>query len=204
LESSGFLCLFIGQGFSPAESPLSPPFHPHSSMSDGRWVQVGCSRFSRCGHLFIDLPFHPQDGSWARRLTQSPELGARAFHFRVLNRARRPPPARPDCCCAAVRRVGIELGRAGLQVRVTSLALSVARWVHNSTVATFPEAPLQCRTARFPGSGLKPWPLFHRPSQLGGVLSAGSHTPRLPRFAHSLVPLPRRLCASSVSDRRAA
>jgi hypothetical protein len=25
---------FGGQGFSPAESPLSPPFHPHSSMSD--------------------------------------------------------------------------------------------------------------------------------------------------------------------------
>jgi hypothetical protein len=38
--------------------------------------------------------------------------------------------------------VGIELGRAGLQVEVTSLALSVAGWVHNSTVATFPEAPL--------------------------------------------------------------
>jgi hypothetical protein len=51
---------------------------------------------------------------------------------------------------------------------------------------------------------LKPWPFFHGPSQLGWGLSAGSHTPQLPRFAHSLVPLPRRLCASSVSDRRAA
>ena len=51
---------------------------------------------------------------------------------------------------------------------------------------------------------MKPWPFFPGPSQLGGGLSAGSHTPRLPRFAHSLVPLPHRLCASSVSDRRAA
>src|SRR5208282_335531 len=29
---------------------------------------------------------------------------------------------------------------------------------------TFPEAPLKCRTARFPGSGLKPWHIFHGPS----------------------------------------
>src|ERR1039458_8702339 len=41
--------------FSPAESPLSPPFHPHSSRSDFRSVQVGCSRFSRRCHLIIDL-----------------------------------------------------------------------------------------------------------------------------------------------------
>jgi hypothetical protein len=38
--------------------------------------------------------------------------------------------------------------------RVTSLALSVARWVHNSAMATFSEAP---RTAGFPRSGLKSW-----------------------------------------------
>src|SRR5215813_10898070 len=30
---------------------------------------------------------------------------------------------------------------------------------------TFPEAPLKCRTARFPGSGFKPWPIFRGPSQ---------------------------------------
>jgi len=42
--------------FLPAESPLSPPFHPHSSRSAlVRSVQVGCSRFSRCCHLIIDL-----------------------------------------------------------------------------------------------------------------------------------------------------
>jgi hypothetical protein len=38
--------------------------------------------------------------------------------------------------------VGIELGRANCRWRVTSPALSVAGWVHSSTVATFPEAPL--------------------------------------------------------------
>ena len=42
--------------FFPAESPLSPPFHPHSSLSALlRSVQVGCSRFSRCCHLIVDL-----------------------------------------------------------------------------------------------------------------------------------------------------
>src|SRR2546430_8759987 len=40
---------------------LSPPFHPHSSMSEFfRSVQVGCSRFSRCCHLIVDLPSHPR------------------------------------------------------------------------------------------------------------------------------------------------
>jgi hypothetical protein len=38
--------------------------------------------------------------------------------------------------------VGIELGCASLRQRVSTLALSVARWVHNSTVTTFSEAPL--------------------------------------------------------------
>jgi hypothetical protein len=46
------------------------------SMSVYRSVQVGCSRFSRCCHLIIDLPFHLDDGSWARQLTQSPKPGA--------------------------------------------------------------------------------------------------------------------------------
>src|SRR5260370_355630 len=38
--------------------------------------------------------------------------------------------------------VGIELGRVCVRRRVTSLALSVARWGHDSAVATFSEAPL--------------------------------------------------------------
>jgi hypothetical protein len=38
--------------------------------------------------------------------------------------------------------IGIELGRVCFRQRVTNLALSVARWVHNSAMATFSEAPL--------------------------------------------------------------
>ena len=38
-----------------AKPPLSPPFHPHSYVSDVRSVQVGCSRFSRRCHLVIVL-----------------------------------------------------------------------------------------------------------------------------------------------------
>ena len=58
-----------------------------------------------------------------------------------------------------------------------------------------------CRISRvrFEALAFLPWAF---PAWRG--LSAGSHTSRLPWFAHSLVPLPRRLCASSVSDRRAA
>ena len=49
-----------------------------------RSVQVGCSRFSRCCHLIVDLCFRLHNGSWARPLTQSPELGAWAFAFSFL------------------------------------------------------------------------------------------------------------------------
>jgi hypothetical protein len=41
-----------------------------------------------------------------------------------------------------VTKVGMELGRASCRWRVTSPVLSVAGWVHSSTMATFPEAPL--------------------------------------------------------------
>jgi hypothetical protein len=37
--------------------------------------------------------------------------------------------------------VGIELERASCRRGVTSLALSVARWVHIPVMTTFPEAP---------------------------------------------------------------
>src|SRR2546425_5757598 len=79
-------CFFVDKVFLPAEPPLSPPFHPHLSMSDCfRSVQVGCSRFSRCCHRIVDLSFHPAEGSWARPLTQSPELGAWALYFLAIN-----------------------------------------------------------------------------------------------------------------------
>jgi hypothetical protein len=47
--------------------------------------------------------------------------------------------ARPNRCLLTV---GIELVRARFRWRVTAPALSLARRVHNSTIATFHEAPL--------------------------------------------------------------
>src|SRR6266404_156619 len=72
-------------------------------LSDFRSVQFGCSRFSRCCHLIIDLPFHPENGSWARRLTQSPELGAWAFSYPRMFFITLPPAGQGGCCCATVR-----------------------------------------------------------------------------------------------------
>jgi hypothetical protein len=51
-----------------------------------RSVQVGCSRFSQCCHLIIDLGFIIEDESWARRLTQSPELGFSLWLFLFAER----------------------------------------------------------------------------------------------------------------------
>src|ERR1700720_4177087 len=91
--------------FFPAELPLSPPFHPHSSLSALlRSVQVGCSHFSRCCHLFIDLSSISR-WKWARRLTQSPELGFRLWLFlsqRVFG-FRQPPASLWACYGATVR-----------------------------------------------------------------------------------------------------
>src|SRR6266852_8008334 len=48
--------LFLPVSSYPCAKPLlSPPFHPHSLLSDCRSVQVGCTRFSRCCYLIIDL-----------------------------------------------------------------------------------------------------------------------------------------------------
>ena len=42
----GSFVFLLDKVFSPAESPLSPPFHPHSLLSDFvRSVQVGCFSF---------------------------------------------------------------------------------------------------------------------------------------------------------------
>src|ERR1700686_1206628 len=54
-----------------AKPPLSPSFHPHSFVSDIRSVQVGCSRFSRCCYLRIDLSSHRFGESWAPGLSRS-------------------------------------------------------------------------------------------------------------------------------------
>jgi hypothetical protein len=64
--------------------PLPLPFHPHSLMSEVRSVPVGRSRFSRCCHLIIDLASVFRIEGWARRFSQSPELGGRNSAIRIL------------------------------------------------------------------------------------------------------------------------
>src|SRR5450432_3743704 len=72
-------CLFLllGTFSSPAEWPLSPCFHPHSRGAISfRSVHVGRSRLQPA----LPSDYRPvvlllQSGTWARPLTQSPELG---------------------------------------------------------------------------------------------------------------------------------
>src|SRR5438445_9740803 len=82
---------------------LSPPFHPHSSMSEFfRSVQVGCSRFSRCCHLIVDLPSHPR---WKLGQAINAVTGTRRLGFVLpIGSTTRLPVAWPDCYCAAVHK----------------------------------------------------------------------------------------------------
>jgi hypothetical protein len=64
-------CLWSLSGLPGTEPPLSPSFHPHSLVSDLRSVLVGCSRFSRCCYLIIDLFSHRFGESWAPGLSRS-------------------------------------------------------------------------------------------------------------------------------------
>jgi len=61
-----------------------------SALSRSDWfrsVHVGRSRFSRCCHLFSALWFCSWESrTWARRLTQSPELGFGLLSFLFLER----------------------------------------------------------------------------------------------------------------------
>jgi hypothetical protein len=80
----GSFVFSLDKSFSPAELPLSLPFHPHSLLSD--FVSLGAS------WVFSFQPLLPPDcrplsvsrRKWARRLTQSPELGFWAFDFSFL------------------------------------------------------------------------------------------------------------------------
>src|SRR5437879_12374084 len=80
---------------------LSPPFHPHSSMSEFfRSVQVGCSRFSRFCHLIVDLPSHPR---WKLGQAINAVTGTRRLGFVLpIGSTTRLPVAWPSCCCAVV------------------------------------------------------------------------------------------------------
>jgi hypothetical protein len=90
----------------PPSRHCSPSFHPHFDERFFRSVQVGRSRYSRCCHLISDLQFRITNGTWARPLTQSPELGVlwllsflslECFVFTL------PAPSPSVGCCAAAR-----------------------------------------------------------------------------------------------------
>src|SRR5271169_2412260 len=101
--STGFFLFFLSPSCShSAKPPLSPSFHPHSFVSDIRSVPVGCSRFSRCCYLRIDLSSHLFGESWAPGLGRSHldsavELGC---PDRKLSR---PLPASLSDYCAVAR-----------------------------------------------------------------------------------------------------
>src|SRR5579871_631888 len=81
------VCFLCDQCFSPAEWPLSPCFHPHSR---------GAIRFARCmlgvlGSAGAAICLAPcgsalERRTWARPLTQSPELGFGLLSFLFLER----------------------------------------------------------------------------------------------------------------------
>ncbi len=98
--------------FFPPSWPLSPCFHPHSR---------GANHFARCmlgvlGSAGAAICLAPcgsarQSGTWARQLTQSPELGFGLliflflddFDFVFLRCFMQLSPRSFGCCCAMVR-----------------------------------------------------------------------------------------------------
>src|SRR5260370_39347392 len=66
-----FLFFFPLASSRSAKPPLSPSFHSHSLVSDIRSVPGGCSRFSRCCYLRIDLSSHRFGESRAPGLSRS-------------------------------------------------------------------------------------------------------------------------------------
>ena len=78
-----------------------------------------------------------------------------------LDRATFPVPATSIAACDRDRARTRHTVGEGFPIPLFRLrdGVTVSPW------CTFPEAPLKCRTARFPGSGFKPWPIFRGPSQ---------------------------------------
>jgi hypothetical protein len=76
----GFVVFSLDEVF-PAESPLSPPFPPHSSLSVFWLGQLGVLVSAGAATCLSTSRSIRKNESWARRLTQSPELGAGAFPF---------------------------------------------------------------------------------------------------------------------------
>ena len=68
-----------------------------------RSVPVGCSRFSRCCHLIVDLRFHlaTEVGPGHRRSHRNSALWARCSRFDESETMRLPAIASGGCCAAA-------------------------------------------------------------------------------------------------------
>jgi len=67
--------------FRSAKPPLSPPFHPHSLVSD---FSLGASWVFSIQQVLLSGKRPPPpsyEGGWARTWSQSPELGGRARLF---------------------------------------------------------------------------------------------------------------------------
>ena len=114
--------------FRAAKPPLSPPFHPHSCVSDFRSVPVGCSRFSRCCNLRIvlDSPLTREVGPGLGRshLNSAVELGCShelyslsccadlllAIAQRFVDLSTHPQPMQQNCQLARYRHHGTFLG----------------------------------------------------------------------------------------------
>jgi len=69
--------------FSLAELPLSPPFHPHSRWAIFARCKLGVLVSAGAATWLATSP-PSRRWKWARRLTQSPELGVLAFVFPFL------------------------------------------------------------------------------------------------------------------------
>ena len=112
--------------------------------------------------------------------------GKRTFTFQDLQ------PCRLLQCLTirTVSRVGIELRRASCRWRVTGLALSIcetgAHFHHGHVSGGPPIIP----DGRISQVRLETLAFFREPSRRRRGSSAGSHTPRLPWFAHSLASRP--------------
>ena len=83
--------------------------------------------------------------------------------------------------------VGIELGRTHRRWRVSNPALSIAGWVHNSTIAMFPKAPLVIPDGRISRVRLATIAIPWQSSQHWQGSSARPHTPCTPWFTPRLV-----------------
>ena len=88
-ESSGFFSVFVSQLFLPAEPPLSPPFHPHSCVSDfslsASWVfsfQPVLVGTEATGKRDRPLTFQPRSGGGQMKSPRESSTETYSAHMR--------------------------------------------------------------------------------------------------------------------------